>query len=102
MIDLVNAEILAINHIGSEQEEILRNVKVIVSTIRGQVVLDRDFGISPDVLDLPIPDAEAFFLVEAMEQVRINEPRASVKSVEFTSDMDGNFSPKVVIEIESS
>lgn len=102
MIDLDNTEILAINHTGSEQEEILRNVKVIVSTVKGQVVLDREFGISPDLLDMPTPDAEAFFLVEAMEQVRINEPRASVKSVEFTSDMDGNFSPKVVIEIESS
>lgn len=102
MIDLTNAKILSINHIGKEDEEILRNVKVIVSTIQGQVVLDRSFGINADVLDMPIPDAEAFFLVQAMEQVRLHEPRAFVKSVEFESDMNGKLSPKVVIEIESS
>ena len=99
MIDFTAASILSAKAATPLEEEVIRNVRVIVSTIKGQVALDRDFGMDPDLLDMPIPDAESFFLVQAMDQVRIYEPRAIVQTVEFESDMNGKLSPKVVIEI---
>ena len=39
---------------SSVAEEILQNVRTICSTVVGSVPLDRDFGMSMDMLDQPI------------------------------------------------
>lgn len=99
LVDLNSMELFSINEITTIEEEILRNAKVVLSTVKGQVVLDRDFGMDPDILDLPIPEAETRFMVLAIQLLRVYEPRAAIQTVTFDGDSNGKLIPKVVIEI---
>lgn len=84
--------------------EILQNVRMILSTIRGTVPLDRTFGLSITFLDRPMPAAMAEYRGEVVEAVQRLEPRVTVTSVDFTEDtdgaMDGILYPVVTIDIE--
>ncbi len=84
--------------------EILQNVRTILSTRKGSVPLDRDFGISWEYLDRPIDVAQMLMRSEIIDAVSKYEPRARVESVEFeasTEDvMDGILRPTVTISIE--
>ena len=78
-------------------EEVIQNVRTICSTIIGTVPLDRDFGMSVDMLDRPISIAQALF------QLARYEPRARFLSIEYLDDSDvvqGVTKPKIKIEIE--
>lgn len=97
-----NTVILVFAPTSNEEEEILRNVRVILTTLTGSVPFDRDFGISVDVLDMPINDVTDFYTMECITKVRKYEPRAQIISVTFTNDADdGILIPKVVLSIES-
>jgi phage baseplate assembly protein W len=84
--------------------EILQNVRTIVSTIKGSVPLDRDFGVSASFLDSPTPEAMAAFTGEAIDEIEKQEPRCSVVSVDFKplaeAAMDGRLFPVIRIAIE--
>ena len=54
---------------ANEIEEIIQNVKTVLTTIKGAVVLDRNFGINADILDLPIPVMQAKLSVEIIESI---------------------------------
>lgn len=88
----------------SVEAEILQNVRTILSTRKGSVPLDRDFGISWEYLDRPIDVAQMLMRSEIIDAVSKYEPRAKVESVEFeasTEDvMDGILRPTVTISIE--
>lgn len=81
--------------------EIVQNVRLIISTIRGSVPLARDFGISPQWIDRPIPVVRAQMIVDIRESVERWEPRATVKEVSFADDPSrpGHLIPTVLIEI---
>ena len=68
--------------------EILQNVRTILSTIKGSVTFDRDFGLSITYLDSPMPEAMAAFTGEIVEEVEKQEPRISVASVTFKPKKD--------------
>ena len=70
----------------NELEEVLQNVRTILSIIRGTVPLDRNFGISADFLDLPMSLARAKLVQTVIEAVPEQEPRAKVKEVIFDGD----------------
>ena len=84
--------------------EILQNVRIILSTIRGTVPLDREFGVSLNVIDLPQPEAMAAYRGEAVQAVEKYEPRVSVVSVDFKAKpddaMDGRLFPVVRVRIK--
>ncbi|MCP4747972.1 MAG: GPW/gp25 family protein [Desulfobacteraceae bacterium] len=85
-------------------QEIIQNVKIILSTQKGTVPLDRDFGLDLSFLDAPTPVAKALAVSEIIEEVEKQEPRVLVKSVEWiqsqTDEMDGKMVPKVLIQIK--
>lgn len=87
----------------SEAEEILQNVKTILSTRLGSVPLFRDFGITWEHIDKPLPVAKSLMLAAVIDAVEEFEPRAKVRSVEFEEDTDnaaeGILKPKVIISI---
>jgi len=93
----------ALNLGASGVEEILQNVRVILSTPRGSVPLDRTFGIRIELLDLPLPEAMAVYTGEASAAVRRWEPRARIASVDFRRDeagaVDGRLIPRVHLQI---
>lgn len=83
--------------------EIIQNVRIILSTIRGSVFLDRDFGLNPDFIDLPQMQAAFKYREEIINQIERYEPRVTVLEINFKTDqnnlIDGSLLPVVKIEI---
>lgn len=85
----------------SELEEILQNVRTILTTLKGSVPLDRDFGIDGAVLDRPISVVQAILTTEIIEKVEKYEPRVKVKKVSYGGDaQDGIICPTVRVVIK--
>lgn len=68
---------------ASKYEEILQNVRTIITTMKMTVPMDREFGINGDLIDLPIAAAQARLTGEIVAAVAKYEPRAQVISVAY-------------------
>ena len=66
---------------ASRTAEILQNVRTILTTLKKSVPMDREFGISGEVIDLPIASAQARLTSEIVAAVNKYEPRAQVIGV---------------------
>lgn len=87
-------------HPASTLEEILQNVRTIVSTAKYSVPLDRNFGVTATMLDSPMPTAQAKLNVEIIATIQRYEPRVRVTDVSYEGDgMDGILRPKVKVKI---
>ncbi|NNV06206.1 hypothetical protein ETC03_07065 [Geobacillus sp. MMMUD3] len=92
-----------INYGATGSEEIIQNVRFILSTIVGTCVLDIPMGISFGVVDTPIQFAQAAITGEVIEKIERYEPRVSVESVEFSADpLDGRLIPRVKVVIKEN
>lgn len=86
---------------GSTAEEILQNVRTILTTMKRTVPMDREFGISGDVLDLPIAAAQAKMTAEIVGAVSKYEPRAAVQSIAYEGvETEGKMQVKVRVKIQ--
>lgn len=85
--------------------EIIQNVRMILSTIKGSLYLDRDFGLNPDLIDMPQMQAAFFYREEIINQIERYEPRVNVLEINFTTDkndlMNGTLLPVIKIEIKN-
>lgn len=97
-ITLINID-LQVDFTATGTNEVIQNVKTILTTPTGTVPFDRDFGIDWSILDLPIREARAKLTVEYIEKIKLYEPRASVKSISFEANESGQLIPRVVIDI---
>lgn len=82
----------------SEIAEIMQNLRMICTTKKGTVPLDRDFGLSCDWIDKPYNISKNQFMVEVIEQCEKYEPRAVIRSITFDDDdisdvMAGDMNP---------
>lgn len=85
---------------ASTIEEILQNVRTILTTPVYSVPLDRTFGLSVTMLDAPVPIAQAKLTAEIIAAVHKWEPRARVTKVIYEGDAaDGVLRPKVRVRI---
>lgn len=88
---------------GEEEtvQSVLQNIAVILSTMRGSVPLYRDFGLTMEFLDKPVPVAKVMMISEVREAIERWEPRATVTSVTFSEDpaQPGVLIPTVEVEI---
>jgi phage baseplate assembly protein W len=83
--------------------EIMQNVRTILTTRRGTVPLDRDFGISFDFLDSPINTTRAKAEQEIFLQLKKYEPRVILKQIMWETDViSGQISPSVKVEINQN
>jgi uncharacterized protein len=84
--------------------EVMQNVRTILTTRRGTVPLDRDFGISFEFLDSPINTTRAKVEQEIFLQLKKYEPRAILKQILWDTDLllSGKISPTVKVEINLS
>ncbi|MDO5786189.1 MAG: hypothetical protein Q4P09_00515 [Phascolarctobacterium sp.] len=85
---------------ATEAEEILQNVRTIISTPKFSVPLDREFGIDCSVLDRPMPVAQAQLASDIITAIKDYEPRAYVSGITYEATIDGNLRPKVQVTIE--
>ena len=81
------------------QEEVIQNIKTLLSTMKFTVPLDRNLGIIANALDEPMPVAMAKISSDVIDAISQYEPRAKVTQISFDGDIDGKLIPKVRIEI---
>ena len=95
-------EIGAVNFApATEIEEIIQNVRTIVTTPIYSVPLDRMFGVYPELVDLPIPVLQAKLTAKIVAAVQKYEPRAQVTAVTYDGDAkEGIVKPTVRIRIK--
>ena len=84
----------------TELEEIIQNVKTILSTPKGSVPLMRDFGVSWDLIDTITPELELKIKEEVFTQVERWEKRAKVKKVAVETAQDGKARITVTLKTE--
>lgn len=84
--------------------EITQNIRMILTTIRGTLYLDRDFGLDPELIDTPQINAIIKYRSEIIDQIEKYEPRVNVIAIDFTTNqidaMNGTLSPVVKFEIK--
>lgn len=73
-------------HPASEREEVLQNVRTILTTAKFSVPLDRNFGLRFSALDSPDNITQAKLTAEIVETVPKYEPRAKVKEVLYSGN----------------
>ncbi|WP_432643627.1 hypothetical protein [Acidaminococcus sp.] len=83
-------------------EEVLQNVRTILSTVKYSVPLDREFGVSGSVVDLPMPQAKAMLSGEIFAAVKRYEPRAIIQSIDFSGEENGKLVPALEVRIVGS
>lgn len=83
-------------------EEVLQNVRCLISTLKWQIPLARDIGISGDVVDMPILQAKARLSQEIIQCLKKYESRANVLKIDFEADVTGKLIPIVEVKIVES
>ena len=92
-------EINIVQH-SSAADDVRRCLEILYGTPAGTLALDRDFGLSWDPLDLPLPAAQAAIAAEIIEKTTKYEPRARVAEITWGANTaDGTLNPKVRCEI---
>lgn len=85
-------------------DEILQNVRLILTTPRGSLMGDRGFGVDAAFLDAPTPKAKAAYMTSVVEAVERYEPRARVTAVTWRPDTaaagEGRLVPVISLSIE--
>lgn len=81
---------------GLEQE-----IRMLLATRKGSVPLDRDYGLTWDYVDLPMPEALPYMISEIAGQLEKYVPRIKVRDIMFKSDdpVEGILQPTVTVEI---
>lgn len=92
-----------LNLYASGVEEILQNVHMILTTPKGSIPLDRNFGIDMSALDLPLSIAENLMTSKILESLQDYEPRVTLVSTSFEQDhLTGRLKVKVKVRINES
>ena len=71
---------------ATELEEVAQNVRMILTTQKYTVPLDREFGLSTTQIDAPISASQAKLTAEIVAAVKKYEPRARITNVFFDGD----------------
>lgn len=80
-------------------ERILQNVSNLLSTIKGEIPLGRDIGLSSELIDMKINELAPVYTKEIIKLIHSKEPRAKVKSVKFETNGKGRVYPTVEVSI---
>ena len=86
----------------TEAEEILQNVRMILTTAAGTVGLYREFGLDASLVDMPVNVARNKFVAEVAKAIARWEPRCRLKKITWQTSQasDGMLAPRVTIEIQ--
>lgn len=96
IIDL--AEQSAINFGATGIDEVLQNIRTIVSTPAGSVPIIREFGVDYSMLDEPMPIVKAKLSSILYAVIKQYEPRATVAQIVFHEQpADGVLVPIITI-----
>lgn len=101
MIVTVTSEPAEINFApATELEEVVQNVRTILSTIKNSVPLYREFGVESKYLDYPLNIAQNMLASELARVISKYEPRARLKSCSMSGSAEnGTLILIAVVEI---
>lgn len=80
-------------------EEVIQNVKTILTTPKYSVPLDRNFGIDISFIDKPQNKVKAIIQSEIIQALRKYEKRCKILSVKYFGNLDGRLDAEVKIAI---
>lgn len=80
--------------------DILQNIRLILTTRKGTCPMYRDFGLTMNWLDMPITIAKLAIIPDVREAVERWEPRATVKNVSFKLDPSDSSILYPIVEVE--
>ena len=83
-------------------EEVIQNVRTLITTIKYSIPLDRGFGIDGSVVDLPMHVAKAKLTNEIFRAIRRYEPRAVIESITFQGEDSGRLVPTIEVSIRET
>lgn len=83
-------------------EEVLQNVRTIITTTKYSIPLDREFGIDGSVVDLPINVAMARLTNEIFRAIRRYETRAVIESITFRGEETGRLIPTLEVSVNET
>lgn len=84
----------------TEAEDIIRCLTTLYGTTTGEQILDRDFGIDANIIDLPVNVAAARLAQEIIEKTEKYEPRAEVTEVSPDWDITGTMVVKIYVTLK--
>ena len=96
----IDSTISRINWNASGVEEVLQNVKTIITTPIFSVPLRRNWFIDLSLLDNPMNVAQAKLRSHIYELIKVHEPRAVVKEIHFIQDNTDSMDGKSIIQIK--
>lgn len=74
---------------GQEWEEKINELKFLCSTLEGSCPGDRNFGLSPDVLDKVSEEQQTEYVMAVTEKMEIYVPSLELVDVSFSTTEDG-------------
>ena len=97
----VTNDAAAVNFAPDFLQEIIQNVRTILTTAQGSAPLYREFGIDAGLVDAPISVAKAKLTAEIARQIAAFEPRCQLVSCTFDFNLDGKINITALIEAEN-
>jgi len=80
--------------------EIIQNCRTILTTPKGTVPLDREFGISAELIDSPTPGIRAKAEQEIFLAFKKYEPRVVIKEITWKAELlSGKVMPNVAVQV---
>lgn len=79
---------------------VIQNIALILSTRRGSVPLQRDFGLDWSALDKPLPIAKSMLIAQIREAIETWEPRATFVKASFGTDLSSPATFITAVEVE--
>lgn len=86
----------------SIEAEVIQNVRMIITTVKGTVPLFRDFGLDSTIIDASTLMAQAKISTEIIRQVRKYEPRAKITSIKYEVPEIGHFRPILTVAVKGA
>lgn len=84
----------------STAEEVIQNIRVLLSSVKYDVPLARGLGLDTEYLHKPQPAAETLLYQAVADALEEYEPRAELQSMDFELDAEsGVIIPIVEVEI---
>lgn len=78
-----------INFGATGRTELEQNLRTILTTPKGSVPGDRNFGLEVSTIDAPTPVAQAKLTAKIIQAIRQYEPRVSVLSIRYLPNDGG-------------
>ena len=84
--------------------QLAQEIRTLLKTRKGSVPLDREFGVSWEIIDKPLPAVRQLVIAEVAWQIERYIPRVKFKSIEFPpvdklQSIEGLMSLCVTVEI---